>query len=245
MLPRTKKYLSKKQGQAIDLFTARKLFESEKPRVADRFYEDYFSPKALGDDAVMNLLEKFETIDKVGLYFFLLIQELAFLGEKVFYRRKGDEILQEVARFINFLEQVGNRQVGDQTTPLTFRGAYCRTAIVIVARSVKRDTGNIKPYVKFIGKLLSRRVEQIYVLGSAGKDNKRFIQDIVQKATDEHNLSEYSRTEFDARIKVGPNKRAEVSNIVVLLRSTDTKRYYDAEYQDEFMDKVTVTSDLE
>ena len=244
LLPRTKKYMSKTQSQALDLFTARKLFETEKPRVVDQFFDDYFS-QVLGDRKMMDLLEKFEAIDKVGVYFFMLIQELSFLGEKVFYRPKGGNILQEVASFIDFLETYANRQVGDETVPLTFQGAYCRTAIVIVARRTKREKGDIRPYVAWLGTLLSRKLEQIYVFGSSGTENMRFIHEIVQQATLEHGLSEHSRTEFDSRIKIAPNRREEIASIVVLLRSSDTKKYYDAEYQDEFIDEATITTALE
>jgi len=99
-LTKAKKYLSPTQRESLDLFVGRKLFEKEKPHIVDKFFEDYFSPRALTSDKIMELLEKYEIIDKVGLFFPVLVQELTFLGEKVFYRPKNGSIICETRDFI-------------------------------------------------------------------------------------------------------------------------------------------------
>ena len=233
LLTKTKKYLSPSQRESIDLFVGRKLFEKEKPQIADNFFEDYFSPKALSSDKIMELLEKYGIVDKVGLFFPVLVQELTFLGEKIFYKPRGEKIITEVTSFINFLQKYAEREIGDETTPTNFEGAYCRCGIVIIAKQLKREIGNIVPYVNYIQKLLANKIENIYLIGSASRENQKFIDQTSEEIYKKFKLEKYTSKEYKAKIKV-KGERKEVENYLILHRSTETLRYYDKEYQEKY-----------
>lgn len=235
LLTKTKKYISQSQRESVDLFVGRKLFEKEKPRIADRFFEDYFAPNALYSSKIMELLEKYEIIDKVGLFFPVLVQELTFLGEKVFYKPRSEKIIAEVTGFINFLQKYAEREVGDQTTPLNFEGAYCRCGIVIVAKSLKREIGALTPFIRYIQSLIEKKLENIYLIGSATKENRNFIDRISKEVQKEFQLQSYMTKEFRAKIKIN-GERKEVDNYLILFRSSETLRYYDKEYQEKFVE---------
>ena len=44
------------------------MFEKEKPMVAQQFFDDYFSPK-MEKEKVAELVEKYNLIDKVAVFF--------------------------------------------------------------------------------------------------------------------------------------------------------------------------------
>lgn len=125
-LRKSKKYMSKSQKESIDLYVGKKLFEMEKPQIADQFFEDFFSMKTISNEKVMNLIEEYEIIDKVGLFFPILVQELIFFGEKIFYKFKTSDIIKEISAFIDFLKKYAERKIGEERLPKNFTGVHCR-----------------------------------------------------------------------------------------------------------------------
>jgi len=237
LLTKTKRYLSPSQRESVDLFVGRKLFEKEKPQIADRFFEDYFAPKALTKDKIMELLEKYEIIDKVGLFFPVLVQELTFLGEKVFYKPRSEKIITEVTSFINFLQKYTEREIGEETIPKNFEGAYCRCGIVIIAKQLKREMGDLKPFVNYIQNLVENKLENIYLIGSASKENRNFIDQISEEIQRKFRLEKYASKEYKAKIKIR-GERQNVNSYLLLHRSPETLRYYDKEYQEKFVESA-------
>lgn len=184
----------------------------------------------------MELLEKYDIIDKVGLFYPVLIQELHFLGEKVFYKQKSADIIQDVKLFIDFLVNYANRDVGEEEIPKNFEGVFCRCGIVIIARHMKIAIGDITPFISYIKRLVEQKLENIYLIGSAQKINKEFIDQIILEVKESLNLNEYSSKTYKAQIKIR-DERKEVSNYMVLLRSPEILRYYGEEYQKKFVKK--------
>jgi hypothetical protein len=242
VLTKTKKYLSPSQRESVDLFVGRKLLEKEKPHIVDSFFEDYYSLKALSNDRIMELLEKYEIIDKVGLFFPVLVQELAFLGDKVFYKPKNEKIVVEITDFVNFLKDYAGRETGEEKIPKNFKGSYCRCGIVIIAKSFKREVGDSKPYVSYMKKLLESKLENIYLIGSSTLNNRSFIDQISEEAQKQFKLEQYTSKKYKAKIKVR-GERKEVDNYLVLLRSPEIVRYYDKEYQEKFIETVNKTKE--
>ena len=109
VLPKAKKYISKSQKESLDIFVGKKLFEKEKPTVTQQFFDDYFSPK-MEKEKVAKLVEKYNLIDKVALFFPVLVEELTFLGEKVFWNKREAQIVDEVTSLIDFLQDYANRE---------------------------------------------------------------------------------------------------------------------------------------
>lgn len=234
VLMKAKKYISKTQKESIDLFIGKKLFEREKPQVIDRFFEDFFSPK-MESGRVAELVEKYNIIDKAGLFFPLLVQELTFLGEKVFWRRRNDRIISEFANFIDFLEDYASREIGEEELPKNFEGIYYRCGIMIIARAYKRELGDVGPYTKYISGLIERRIDNIYIIGPAHKTNVGFINQIVGKVEQEGILERYAESRrYKAEIMFGGKRRA-IDSYLVLLRNPNAVKYFDKEYEKEFI----------
>jgi hypothetical protein len=234
-LKKSKKYMSKSQKESIDLYVGKKLFEMEKPQIADQFYEDFFSMKTISNEKIMGLIEKYEIIDKVGLFFPILVQELTFFGEKIFYKLKTIDIIKEISAFIDFLKNYAEREIGEERLPKNFTGVYCRCGIVIIGEKLK--IGLCEPYVNYIKNVINDKIENIYLIGPATKENINFIKNIIEEVQSKLDVYRYVDKKFKSKIKIKEEIK-EVNTYLVVLRSKEVKRYIDEEYSRKYIDKT-------
>lgn len=233
-LKKSKKYMSKSQKKSIDLYVGKKLFEMEKPQIADQFFEDFFSIKTISNEKIMGLIEKYEIIDKVGLFFPILVQELTFFGEKIFYKLKTSDIIKEISAFIDFLKDYAEREIGERRLKKNFTGAYCRCGIVIIGIGEKVKIGLCEPYVSYIEKVINDKIENIYLIGPATKENINFIKNIIEEVQSKLDVYKYVDKKFKSKIKI-KEERKEVNTYLVVLRSKEVKRYIDEEYYKKYI----------
>lgn len=186
LLRKPKRYLSPSQRDALDLFVCSKLLEEEKASVVVFFLSEYLHPKT--DDSkskVAVLVDDYAIIDSGGLFYPLLVQELEYLGNKVFGRRRDDRIHTEVHELISFLKPIATRKIGDEND-LTYDGQYCRFGIVIVGKPYKLIQ-SVQPYVTYVqNNLVRNNVETIYFL--ARLENKPHIDEICSRWPEAYEL---------------------------------------------------------
>lgn len=167
LLHKAKRYISPTQRDAIDLFVTAKLLEAEKPHIVSYFLEEFLHPKTVKEDSrIVELFDAFARLREGGLFYEVLLQELQYLGDKVFGGRQDDTTRIEVAELIRFLDRVANRNIGDESVPLEFTGGYCRFGIVIVGKSWNITPGG-EVWSRFIGRHVTpQEVETLYLVGS-------------------------------------------------------------------------------
>jgi hypothetical protein len=234
-LRKSKKYMSKNQKESLDLYVGKKLFEKEKPKIADQFFEDFFTTEVLSNEKIMELVEKYEVINKVGLFFPILVQELTFFGEKIIYKPKTSNIMKEISAFIDFLKKYAERNIGEERLPQNFTGVYCRCGIVIIGQKAK--IGLSEPYVNYIKKILNDKIENIYIIGTADKENINFIDKITEEIQNKLDVYKYISKKFKSKIKIN-EKRIDVNTYLVVLRSKEVKRYIDEEYYKKYINET-------
>lgn len=212
LLKKTKRYISPSQKEALDLFVCSKLLEQEKPAVVSFFLDEYLHPGTeLTKSKVAIYVDDFAIIDKGGLFFPVLAQELEFLGEKVFGRRREDQIIKEVDGLVHFLKPIATRTVGDQSD-LRHDGSYCRFAIVIVGKPSKLLT-SIDPYVGYIrGSLQPKQTETIYLLGRA--ENERRLQELCDRVGDAYDCCH--RVKFSSFLRYSDRRELALQHLTVL-----------------------------
>ncbi len=183
LLYRAKRYISQSQREALDLFVTTRIIEKEKPSIVSHFLDEYLHPQLQDSKSKKaNYYDKFSHIDTSGLFYPVLLEELEFLGGKVFGDRKDDKIITEVDGLVEFLSEVSNRKVGDDETDLDYKHDYCRFAIMIIGKKFKL-TESIKPYVRFIReKLHADGMETVYILGRV--ENKEYVAQICEEIAD-------------------------------------------------------------
>lgn len=184
LLFKAKRYITPSQRDAVDLFVCTKLLEAEKPEVVSIFLAKYLHPTT--DDAASKVamyIDDFAVVDSGRLFFPIFLQELEYLGDKVFGKRRDDVIGKEVDGLVAFLKPIANRAIGD-LNDLNFDGSYCRFGIVMVGKPQKLLT-SVDPYVTYIKNVLVRNdVETIYILARA--ENRERVCEIWRPFAEEY-----------------------------------------------------------
>ncbi len=224
LLFKAKRYISSPQGEATDLLFSLRLLEREKPATVSYFVDDYLHPatdkKRHGPTA--QIFDDLVTVDRGRLFYSVFLQELHFLGNKVFGHRKDGVIHGEVRQLIEFLKKLADRAVGDTGVDLDFFGAYCRFAVVIVGKSDKLLREDIKPYVGFItGKLIPASVETIYLLAPAR--NAQYVGQIAEQVGG--TFDRYLEAKFTMPLKFKDGETRQSNTYLLILRKRGAQTY--------------------
>lgn len=144
----------------------------------------------------------------------MLLEELDFLGGKVFGNRQDDKIIVEVDGLISFLGEISKRKVGDEEVDLDFTRDYCRFTIMIVGKRAKLEN-SINPYIEFIrSKLHSQKIETVYVLGRW--ENRAIIENMCEQVGDIYWL--YRRKKSKTLLRYDDGSSEEIEQLVMVLR---------------------------
>ena len=159
----------------------------------DQFFEDYYSRQPLSINKIMELIKKYEIIDKAGLFFPILIRELSFLGIKVSYDKfQRDKIILEITKFINFLERYAERGEREgRIFPERFEGEYCRCSVLNMEGELKRKTDDLTDIINYINKLIETKYENIYLVGLSYKEDKDCISQITKTIQENFELKKF------------------------------------------------------
>lgn len=216
LLLKAKKQISPKQQQSIDLFVAKKLFEEEKESVMSEFVDSFLQPKT-DDDKIREMFDKHTNSDRAGLFFPVFLQEMVFLGGRVFSNPKNHRIQEEVASLINFLDEYSKRKIGDDDIKNKFDGQFSKFALMIVGISYKVEQNQINRYTKYIENLIENKIESIYLIGD--KRNKDFITEvgkIVQEKNNTYNI--FKEESYTAAINNNKGRGKMVENFLLVLK---------------------------
>jgi len=230
ILKKLKRYLSQTQKDSIDFFVEKSLLEKVKKNALDYFMSDLLMPALEANSKMSELFDKYNIIDKTGLFYPVFLQEMEYLGNKVFYSSKKirPKIIKEVKEFISFLKNYSDREIGQEDTMQNFEKDYLHCAIMIVAKRQKIGA-DIKPYVRYIKNLVDRNMENIYIIGPAKKANIQYMKEIIDYAAEKFKYSMCFEGQYSSAI-LFHGSRTQVSTYLMLLRKIDVQKYYDEEY---------------
>lgn len=159
-------HLDSNQRESINLYTAKSLLKLSADDALQFFHRNYYLPVARDNEKIQEYFEKLEKIDNRGLFYNVFVQEMVFLGNKVYFRRKPEGINQEIEKFVDFLETFAQRGKGQIEIEKTFLGVNIRIGFVLVAIREKRELELTENYIYYIDKnLLPKSIESFYILG--------------------------------------------------------------------------------
>ena len=179
LLRKSKLHLSKKQKESLDLFTTKKILDRTYAAAVEQFMIDYFSPHVEKNEDVRTSIAAYDEIFKKGLYFSILIQELTYLGHKVFLKKPTGEVVSEIDALVNFLQNYAKREDHDYRTPDIFIGKYMRCAIRIVAARETRERGDTEGHKTNLCRTFRDGFENIYIIGNDSRENRGFMERVV------------------------------------------------------------------
>lgn len=217
LLHKAKRYIAEYQKKAIDLFATTKILENGHSEFLSEFVELYLAD-AMENKKVNDLFAKFEDIHKMRMFFPILINELDFLGEKVFSKAKNNEkVYNEVLELVNFLYRYSQRKKSEEILS-DYTGAYSRFSIRIVGMKSKIQHEGESVYVKNITEI-SDKVETLYLLGDLS--NKSFINKVVDSVLKNIPYHIYNNKGYHCTIKNHDGSDMEVDTYLVVLRNNN------------------------
>ncbi len=234
LLKKIKRHLGKKYKESLDLFTTKKILETESKSALEQFMEDYLIPSIDANQDIMTLIKQFSVIDEIGIFFPILIQELSYLGNKVFWEKLDPDIVNEVESLIKFLEKFAERELGSISEEL-FIGKYTRCAIKIIASRMVREKGELEGSKKRILSAIKKGAESVYIIGSDSEENKEFMKDVSFAAMSaDENIKCVKEYSFPGKIKKG-GESFSVKTYLICLQNPKEKKYF---YNKEDIEKM-------
>jgi hypothetical protein len=185
LLFKVKNHLNKSQKETMDLYVTSELIQNEKNSAIDFFMEHYLRPSIENNQHRRKYFQKYQKIDKHGYYYPILINELNFLGKKVFASVGKLQLTKEFDQIISFLEKASDRRIGDDFSNLEFAGQFTKVLIIIIGKPDKIN--DEERYIKFIhDKSKKQKINSIYAVGDL--KNKKIIKNICNRVKDEFNI---------------------------------------------------------
>lgn len=223
LLIKAKHYLANYQKTTINLFASQKILVKENPEAVGELIDSYLRD-AMDNKKINSLYTQFTHIDMAGLFFPIYINELNFLGEKIFGTSVDKKsIYTEVNNLAGFLNNYSNRRLS-QDIISEFTGSHCKFAIRIVGKQYKVDREGSRIYVNNICKL-QNSVESIYLLGDLR--NRSFIDSVVDECLQTIPYRIYNRKKYRARLKDHEGIPFESDSYLVILRSNLVEPFHE------------------
>ena len=221
-LKKAKSYIAKYQRESMDLFACYDLLKEEKAEILDQFVQDFMKDK-MNNEKIADFFQKYTDIDDVGIFYPVLVQELTFLGEKVFAKKRdAQKVHKEVTELVNFLYRYANRKLREDNIS-DFSGEYCKFGIRIIGRSLVINRDGERVYTNHLKKISSDN-ETIYLIGN--KEHKKFMKSVFKNCMADINYSLVQEETYNAVIKDPEGEPIEVKNYMMTIRNNSIKVYH-------------------
>lgn len=221
-LKKAKSYIAKYQRESMDLFACYDLLKEEKSEILDQFVQDFMKDK-MNNGKIAEFFEKYSNIDDVGIFYPVLVQELTFLGEKVFAKQRDrQKVYKEVTDLVNFLHRYANRKLREDNVS-DFSGEYCKFGIRIIGRSTVIHRDGERVYENHLRKIGGIN-ETLYLIGN--QDHKKFMNKVFEGCKSELNYSKLSDETYEAIIKDPDGNNISVKNYMMVVRNNAITVYH-------------------
>jgi hypothetical protein len=217
LLLRVKHHLGPSQKESIDLYVTANMIRDQHNGVIDMFVETYLQPALETNKKEKEYFLKYEMIDEHGLFYPVLINELNFIGKRVFGKVGRYSIVTEFDEIIEFLFQASKRKIGDDTTNLEFVGKNTRILIVIIGK--KQKISDEQRYVDYMKSVTSKHsIDGIYAVGDS--HNRRAIDSICRKLCP--TLSIIQSGTCPVKLDTKDGRKLDLTQYYVVLRKNET-----------------------
>lgn len=224
LLQNTKRKLPKHLKTSIDLFATQKIIQKENKAALDQFMKDFLIPNVDQQTKIKDYIEKFQKIDNLGLFFCVLIQELTYLGSKVYLSTQTEAIIKEVEGLIQFLVTWSEREIGQKIAE-EFVGQYTKCSIKVVASVASREQNKTDQQKNRLLGTFKNGCENMYVIGSEERQSKNFMDEVIDKLTQEMTqLRVVKRVRFRAKLNQN-GRKVDKDDYLVHVRNPEAIEY--------------------
>ena len=143
LLKRSVRYLTPTQKESVQLYVGYKMLEKQPEEVFDAFVDKWLFPGIeTGNEKIGKYFEMFKKIDQSQFFLPIFLQELVYMGDKVFGRKRDGSVAKEVDGALGFLDLHASGKIGEKLDEAYYNGDACRFAIMIVGWSRNIDDYN-------------------------------------------------------------------------------------------------------
>jgi hypothetical protein len=216
--PKTKRIIPESHLEASVLFTSRKIIQSEKPELKNLFEDYILEPEVDKNVKILNILEKYENIDKQGFFTSTFLREIHAVASEVKWTSMRSEMPREISEILkhieDFMDHYNNGVKQDKWTDSipaelwTRLGPVTNYGFLLIAMPYKVTSG-VNAYVNRAKNNIQNGIVRLYVFGA---ESERSFADKVIKAI-EFQVPEYKLTE---RFKLSHDYRGGVGGIGAL-----------------------------
>lgn len=223
LLLRTGRYLSPTQREAVELFVGYKMLERQAEEVFDTFINRWLYPGIeKNNEKISTYFDRFRIIDTAQFFLPIFLQELVYMGDKVFNRKRDDSIIKEVDGALQFLEIHAARKLGEKIESPYYNGDACRFAIMIVGLTMNVNEDRYDIYLKHIrDNLLPCNVETIYMIGPVR--NTQFMREVARQVSDVFN-NPFTKN-YNVILHNSDGDGVPATNFLLVLRKKQRVRY--------------------
>jgi len=224
LLRKTRRFLSPTQKESVELFIGYKILQEDEEAM-DVFIDKWLYPGIeKGNEKVSTYFDRYRFIDQSAFFMPIFLQELIYLGEKVFGRKRDDSLIQEVDGALKFLEIYSARIIGERIDQPYFNGNYCRFGIMIIGISSYVDDERYDIYLDHIKRnLIPCGVETIYLIGP--NRNRKFMKEIANQVKGIFSIT--FEKEYKTTINHPNGTSIPSTNYIIVLRNKTIERYVD------------------
>ena len=217
LCPTIRKNVDKEIFEAIDLALLKRLSEDIGQHALPVFQKYFLEPEMDQNATVSERFQQLVEIDNNGFLVPIFFQELDMLGAKLYLQGILSEKSNEVVKFIEFLQNIASRELGDEVELVYLSGDF-KVALILLAKSWKAETEGLTPYIKRINTNLAKGCDSIYIVAfksafdffekvmKAADANQKLIKQSVLKIR----TRDYSDDGIDDFIKIGYLDRVKV-----------------------------------
>ena len=223
LLRKAGRYLSPTQKKSVELYVVFRMLREEQEEVLDAFVDRWLYPGIEeSNEKVDQYFDRYRAIDEAEFFLPIFLQELVYMGEKVFGKKRDGRIVQEIDGALQFLEVYASRRLGERVDAPYFSGNTCCFAIMIVGISSNIEEERYEIYLEHIrDSLLPCEVETIYMIGPS--ENHEFMKTIARKVDDR--FSNPLSRNYEATILNSDGESIQTSNHLSVLRNRKRSRY--------------------
>lgn len=201
LLIEEKAYIEKNIMKSSCLVMTRKLLMQSFEKGISYFYEEILKKEYSGNDDLKIMIDKLISLDENGLFTQVMLREIKEKGSKMLGKINIDKFEKETISFVQYLHKVAIRNIGDDSTPLTFKGSYYKVSILLVANLSTYYSYGIESYLKRFSQNLKEGTETVYIC--ARNKNKPIAIKVYKEICNSYNVMLSKEFHFKGTSKNG------------------------------------------
>lgn len=211
--PRTKKVVPERYFEASVLFASRKIIERQRPELKTTFEDSVLDPEIDRDSKVLDILQRYETIDKQGLFNGIFLREIHTVASEAKLtpmrnkmRQEINDILKHIEDFLGYYNEGVKQEKCSNSIPAnmwTRIGPITNYGFLLIASPMK-ISGGVSIYVNRAKERAASGIDRLYVLGT--EKEKKFANQIINAISNqvpEYTLKETLVLSHDYRGDIG------------------------------------------